>query len=31
MVDMIAASRAFEANVTAINATKAMAKDSLEI
>lgn len=31
MVDMIAASRAFEANVTAINATKGMAKDSLEI
>jgi flagellar basal-body rod protein FlgC len=31
MVDMIAASRAFEANVTAITATKAMAKDSLEI
>jgi flagellar basal-body rod protein FlgC len=31
MVDMIAASRAFEANTTAINAIKAMAKDSLEI
>lgn len=31
MVDMIAASRAFEANATAINAMKSMAKDSLEI
>jgi len=31
MVDMISASRGFEANVVAINAAKAMAKDSLEI
>jgi flagellar basal-body rod protein FlgC len=31
MVDMIAASRSYEANVTAINAAKALAKDSLEI
>lgn len=31
MVDMIAASRAFEANTTAINAIKQMAKASLEI
>jgi flagellar basal-body rod protein FlgC len=31
MVDMIAASRAFEANVTVISAAKGIAKDSLEI
>ena len=31
MVNMIAASRSFEANVTAVNAAKTMAKDSLEI
>jgi flagellar basal-body rod protein FlgC len=31
MVDMIAASRAFEANVTALSAAKGIAKDSLEI
>jgi flagellar basal-body rod protein FlgC len=31
MVDMIAASRTFEANVVAISAEKTMAKDSLEI
>ena len=31
MVDMISASRSYEANVTAINAAKAIAKDSLEI
>ena len=31
MVGMVAASRAFEANVVAINAAKGMAKDSLEI
>lgn len=31
MVDMISATRSYEANVTAINAAKAMAKDSLEI
>jgi flagellar basal-body rod protein FlgC len=31
MVNMISASRAFEANVVAINAAKNMAKDSLEI
>lgn len=31
MVDMVAASRSFEANVTAINAAKAIAKDSLDI
>lgn len=31
MVDMIAASRAYEANVTAINATKAMFVKALEI
>ncbi len=31
MVNMIATSRSFEANVTAINAAKTMAKDSLEI
>jgi flagellar basal-body rod protein FlgC len=31
MVNMIAASRSFEANVAAINAAKTMAKDSLEI
>ncbi len=31
MVDMISATRSYEANVTAINASKQMAKDSLEI
>ena len=31
MVDMISATRSYEANVTAINAAKSMAKDSLEI
>lgn len=31
MVDMMSASRAFEANITVINAQKQMAKDSLEI
>jgi flagellar basal-body rod protein FlgC len=31
MVDMIAASRSYEANITAINAAKTIAKDSLEI
>jgi flagellar basal-body rod protein FlgC len=31
MVDMISASRSYEANVTAVNAAKTMAKDSLEI
>ncbi len=31
MVDMIAASRSYEANLTALNASKQMAKDSLEI
>jgi len=31
MVDMIAASRSFEANITALNSSKQMAKDSLEI
>jgi len=31
MVDMISASKGFEANVVAINAAKSMAKDSLEI
>lgn len=31
MVDMIAASRAYEANVTAINSTKSMAMKALEI
>ncbi len=31
MVNMISASRSFEANVVAINAAKNMAKDSLEI
>ena len=31
MVDMIAASRGYEANVTAINAGKQMAKDALDI
>jgi flagellar basal-body rod protein FlgC len=31
MVDMIAATRAYEANVVAINAAKTIAKDSLEI
>jgi flagellar basal-body rod protein FlgC len=31
MVDMVATSRSFEANVVAINAEKGMAKDSLEI
>ncbi|MBW7886949.1 MAG: flagellar basal body rod protein FlgC [Bacteroidetes bacterium] len=31
MVDMISATRSYEANVTAINASKSMAKDSLEI
>ena len=30
MVDMISATRSYEANVTAINAAKTMAKDSLE-
>jgi flagellar basal-body rod protein FlgC len=31
MVDMIAASRAYEANLTALNTSKQLAKDSLEI
>lgn len=31
MVDMISASRAYEANVTAVNAAKNIAKDALEI
>jgi flagellar basal-body rod protein FlgC len=31
MVDMISASRSFEANITAINTAKQMAKDALEI
>jgi flagellar basal-body rod protein FlgC len=31
MVNMIATSRSFEANVTALNAAKSMAKDALEI
>ena len=31
MVDMISASRSFEANLTAFNAAKQIAKDSLEI
>lgn len=31
MVDMIAASRSYEANLTAFNSSKQMAKDSLEI
>jgi flagellar basal-body rod protein FlgC len=31
MVDMVAATRAFQANVTAFEATKTMAKDSLRI
>jgi len=31
MVDMIAASRSFEANLTAFNSSKQMAKDSLDI
>lgn len=31
MVEMIAASRSYEANLTALNASKQMAKDSLEI
>ncbi len=31
MVDMMSASRVFEANITVINAQKQMAKDSLEI
>lgn len=31
MVDMISASRSYEANVTAVTAAKAMAKDTLEI
>lgn len=31
MVNMISASRAYEANVTVVNAEKSMAKDSLEI
>ncbi len=31
MVDMIAATRAYEANLTALNASKQMVKDSLEI
>ena len=31
MVDMMSASRAYEANITVINAQKQMAKDSLEI
>jgi flagellar basal-body rod protein FlgC len=31
MVDMIAASRGYESNLTAFNASKQMAKDSLEI
>ena len=31
MVDMIAASRSYEANLTALNSSKQIAKDSLEI
>jgi flagellar basal-body rod protein FlgC len=31
MVDMIAASRSYEANLTAFNSSKQMAKDSLDI
>ena len=31
MVDMIAATRSYEANLTAFNSSKQMAKDSLEI
>jgi flagellar basal-body rod protein FlgC len=31
MIDMIAATRSFEANLTAFNSSKQMAKDSLEI
>ena len=31
MVDMISASRSYEANVTAIDGAKTMAKDALEI
>ena len=31
MVDMIAASRSYEANLTALNSSKQMAKDSIEI
>jgi flagellar basal-body rod protein FlgC len=31
MVDMVSASRSYEANVTAVNAAKTMAKDTLEI
>lgn len=31
MVDMISASRSYEANLTALNSSKQMAKDSLEI
>jgi flagellar basal-body rod protein FlgC len=31
MVNMVSASRAYEANVVAVNATKTMAKDALEI
>ncbi|MBN1301153.1 MAG: flagellar basal body rod protein FlgC [Melioribacteraceae bacterium] len=31
MVEMIAATRSYEANITALNASKEMAKDSLEI
>jgi len=31
MVDMISATRSFEANLTALNSSKQMAKDSLEI
>ncbi len=31
MVDMMSASRAYEANITVLNAHKAMAKDTLEI
>ncbi|MER3522562.1 MAG: flagellar basal body rod protein FlgC [Ignavibacteria bacterium] len=31
MVDMMSASRAYEANITVLNAQKAMAKDTLEI
>jgi flagellar basal-body rod protein FlgC len=31
MIDMIAATRSYEANLTAFNASKQMAKDALEI
>ena len=31
MVDMVAATRSYEANLTAFNASKQIAKDSLEI